>query len=376
MIAPRRILPTDLRDFLKSSGWFGIDRGLADRLYVLENPAFPNRQLIYPMDATAPDYDESVLNVVHKIADIYGEQVSSILYSINCVREDILRIRIASNRNDSSLPLNFASAVVANTERLLKASACTVIRPRLHHPRLTLNEATQFVEKAKFGQTREGSFIIQVSCPIFAMDVQSALYFGESDQPFVRQVVLSFQSALNQLIFAIEADQMDQLVAKMRASQEPVISSNFCEALSGLQDEMSENSLDVSVKWSPMRSPPNGVNVSPVSIQSDYFPRIEEIRRELRATELHQEDTFIGTVERLDGEMGADGRRYGSVVLALLLRDEGETVMARTILTPDEYEIADAAHMTHGAYVKVTGRLLPGRQPRQLAEMKKFELLE
>jgi len=103
---------------------------------------------------------------------------------------------------------------------------------------------------------------------------------------------------------------------------------------------------------------------------------MEEVRRELRAIDLHHEDTFIGTLERLDGVMNDDGRRSVDVVLlALLLPDEGETVRAKTALSAEDYAKADRAHMTNGTYVQVTGRLLPGRQPRQLMSVSRFDLI-
>jgi hypothetical protein len=114
--------------------------------------------------------------------------------------------------------------------------------------------------------------------------------------------------------------------------------------------------------------------VSTVRVQHDYFSRIEEVRRELRSTEKHLEDTFIGTVERLDGEMGDDRRRTGEVILSLLL-PEGETVKARTNLNSDQYRNADQVHMADSSYVKVTGKLHPGRQPRQLSDLKSFDLI-
>ena len=135
-------------------------------------------------------------------------------------------------------------------------------------------------------------------------------------------------------------------------------------------------SLDVGFDWSLLYRPPADVASRPVRIQRDYFSRIEEVRRELRASELDQSDTFIGTVERLEGEMGVDGRRSGVIVLSLLLPDEGESVRVRTVLSADNYAIADRAHMKNGAYVRVTGCLRPGRQPRQMTDMTTFELLQ
>lgn len=375
MSAFMSVAPTDLRDFLKSQGWTLVDQGLAHRLYVLQHGSFARRQLVFPMDSSAPDYVESVSSVISKVAELSSVATENLLSRVQAVREDVLRLRIFFNGNDSSLPLSFASAVVNSTEKLLKAGACTVLRPRAHHPRLTLSEAAQFVDKARFGQTENGSFVLRVACPVQAMEVQGTLELGDDNAPFVRQVTLTVQRALTQLTNAIEADTLDGLVSEIKASDSPLVSSNLCEALSGMHDDQVDNSLDVGFDWSLLHRLPTDISLGRIRIQRDYFARIEEVRRELRACELEQTETFIGTVERLEGEMGADGRRSGVVVLALLLADEGETVRARIVLHADDYAIADQAHMTNGAYVRVTGRLRPGRQPRQLTDISLFEEL-
>jgi hypothetical protein len=114
----------------------------------------------------------------------------------------------------------------------------------------------------------------------------------------------------------------------------------------------------------------------PISIRipRDYFPRIEEVGRELRATGDAVEDLYIGTVEQLNGEMNEEGRRTGQVMLNLFLR-EGEVVRVQTNLTADQYEIADRVHMSQGAFIFVHGRLHQGRQPRRLTDLRIFDEL-
>ena len=73
--------------------------------------------------------------------------------------------------------------------------------------------------------------------------------------------------------------------------------------------------------------------------------------------------------------MGSDGRRYGEVVLTLLL-DDGEKVMARAHLDSDQYIIADKAHMADNEFVLIKGRLHPGRQPRSLSDIISFNILD
>ncbi|WP_313605218.1 hypothetical protein [Rhizobium sp.] len=374
MSAGKFVAPIDLRDFLKATGWLSVPEGLKNRQYVFGNPEFPKRQLVYPMDTFAPDYEEAVERVVEKLSEMTRTGVKSIYSAISNLHEDVLKLRVYFPGNDRSLPLPFASMMVANTEKLLKAGACTVLNPRISHPKLSLAEATQFIEQSKFGQTEEGSFIFSVSCSITALDAQGKLELDEKDAPFVRQVTISLRQAIAALVDAIETDTLEQLVDDLRLSSSPIISANLCDALMGMHDEQLGNSLDVDFHWSPKRPVPGLQNSRPVRLQRDYFSRIEDVRLALKASDADEDDTFIGTVERMEGIMNPDGRRAGPVVVALLLPD-GEIVRARVELGSEDYLLANAAHIRHGSYVRLTGRLRQGRQPRQLINLEKFELL-
>lgn len=370
------IPPLDLRDFLQAHGWVLRPEGLADRRYVLQNPGFPRRQLVFPMDTTVPDYAEAVDRVIEKLSEMTNERAQTLRNRIQTVRDDTLRFRVDAPQNgDGSLPLGFAAVLVTGAQQLLKAAACTVLRPRLHHPRLALTEALLLIEKTRFGQTEPGSFILKVSCPVHALDAQGTLPFAEGSLPFVRQVTLALKRGLTQLIDAIETGALGRLIEALKQDPAPLISTNLCEAVVQLHDEGLNNSLDLWMDWSalaPIAEPDR--RGQPLRLQRDYFGRIEEVRRALRPSGGHAQDTFIGTVEHLAGEMGDDGRRAGEVVLALLL-PEGESVSARIRLSAEQYQQADQAHMTEGAYVQVTGKLQPGRQPRAMTELSQFALI-
>lgn len=370
------ISPIDLRDFLHVHGWTLRPEGLADRLYVLQNPRFPRRQLVFPMDTTVLDYAAAVDRVIEKLSEMINERPRTVRSRIQTVRDDTLRFRIDAPQNgDHSLPLGFAALLVTGAQQLLKAAACTVLRPRLHHPRLALTEALQLIEKSRFGQTEPGSFILKVSCPIHALDVQGTMPFDEGSLPFVRQVTLSLMRGIAQLINAIEAGALDRLVETLKQDSAPLISVNLCEAIMQLHDEGLNNALDLSVDWSTLEPiAESDRQRRPLRIQSDYFGRIEEVRRALRPIGGHAKETFIGTVEHLAGEMGDDGQRAGEVILALLL-PEGESIRARVALSAEQYKKADQAHMTEGAYVQIAGKLQPGRQPCAMTELSQFALI-
>jgi hypothetical protein len=352
------IAPTDLRDYAKAKGWALLRE--ADRLYVMSNSRYENRQLVFPMDTTAPDFADAVMLVVDKLATMESRTREAVIKSLLEVGDDGM----------------FAGAMIQGAQQMLLASACTVLKPQSHHPRLNRTEAQQFLETARFRHTQPGSFVLNVSCPVQALDVQASLLPEEAQAPFVRRATFTFRRSLSELVSAIETDSLAVLIDTIKKSPTPLISSNFCEGLARFEDDSLKNSVEINIAWAAsIPRPPNEPEVSVVRIQQDYFSRIEEVRRELRSAEKHTDDTFIGTVERLDGDMGADGHRSGEIILSLLL-PEGEQVRARTNLNAENYEKADKAHMTEGVYVKVAGQLNPGRQPRQLVNLRSFELIE
>lgn len=371
------IAPTNLRDYAKAQGWVLVKEAAKDRLYVMTNPRFDRRQLVFPMDTTAPDYEEAVMLVMEKLATMEARPFQSVLKGLLEVGDDALAFRVTSPRsNEQFLPLSFVGSMIAGAQQLLLASVCTVLKPQAHHPRLSRTEAQQFLETTRFRHTQPGSFVLNVSCPVRAMDVQAPLWPNELEAPFVRRATVTLQRSLVTLVSAIETDSLDELIQTTKKSESPLISSNFCEALTRFEDESLKNSVDIGITWAAsITRPVDEMPVSVVRVQNDYFSRIEEVRRELRSAEKHTDDTFIGTVERLDGEMDLDGHRSGEVILSLLL-PEGEQVRARTNLNIENYAKADQAHMSDGTYVKVTGRLHPGRQPRQLNDLRSFELIQ
>jgi hypothetical protein len=369
--------PTDLRDYATSQGWALLPEAVRDRLYVLTHPELPRRQLVFPMDTTAPDYAESVQAVTEKLAELERRSPAAVRATIADLRNDSLAVRIElPNKDRATLPLPFAVESVGAAEQLLTAAACTVLKPQAHHPRLQRAESDQLVQAAQFQHTEPGSFILRIACPLtLEVSQPQMMLLADPNIPFVRKTTVALHHALHALVSAVELGTLDKLVDEAKAvGARPVVSSNLCDALMRLHDPDLNNSLEVGVRWAPVlpvdKADPQ---MAPARIQQDYFPRIAEVARELRPEPKERTDTFIGTVESLNGDLGEDGRRAGEVVLFLLI--ENVTVRARATLSAEQYALADTAHMTDRAYVQVSGRLHPGKQPRALTDVRDFDIL-
>ena len=375
-MAIKDLSPSALRDFVKSLGWQSLPDGIVDRLYVLHHAAAPRRQIVIPMDQDAPDYADACELALSKLADLQGMKLADLIQLAAISSDDSIYYRVTSSGAvDDGLPLSFAASLLLGAEQILLASACTVLRPQTHHPRLHRAEATQLASHAQFGHTERGSFVVRVSCPVDAMETPSMPDLAQENESFVRMTMLTARSGVRQLVRAIEEDTLSRFVDSQRAAASPIVSSNLCEALTRLHNDDVRNNIDMSFRWATtVPLPQDAATGESIRIRSDFFGRIDDVRRELRAIELDRDDVFIGTVEHLNGEFDIEGNRAGEVVVALLLR-EGEIIKARVVLDQEQYARAVAAHLDDRALVRIAGRLRPGRQPRTLTDVTSFILI-
>lgn len=371
-----KIASADLRDYSKLHGWNFLTEAIKDKIFVANNAQFEKRQINFPIDATAPDYAEAIQLTITKIAELQRKTTASVLAEIQEFKDDTLRFRIVDTRNETTfIPLSYAVSAINGAKELFVSAACSVLKPQAHHPRMNRSEALELIEKSKFRHTEIGSFILKVSSPLKAVDIQANL-FSDETMPFVRQTTLTINKGLNELVMAIHADTLTNLVDDIKEGTNSYISSNLCKAITNFQEEHNDFDLTVDFNFAgSLALPPSLQIVKEIKIQKDYFSRIDDVRRELRNTEQQKkkEDVFMATVEHLAGEISDDGLRSGEIILNLLQEDE--IIKAKTSLNSEQYIQADKAHMTAGAYIKIKGKLHPGNQPRYLTDVILFELI-
>lgn len=369
------ISPIDLRDFAKSQGWVQQENLSKTPIYIMSHPDFTYRQLVFPKTSQAPDYADAVVSSINKLATLSKQTPDTIYHNVLGIQDDHLRFRIDANHlKQESLPLAFAGQVVQATEKLIKAAACSVATPRLHHPRLHSATAQELIQKSRFGHTESGSFVFNVSCPLNAVDEPAQLDLGDNTAPFVRQVTLLIRQGIFELIQAIENDTLSDFVSQLKKASMPLVSTHFCEALQMMHDEDLDNALDLGFIWSSRHSLSSPELHRPLRIPNAYFARIEEVQREIRPQEQDHLRTFVGSVETLMGELNSQGQREGDVILSVL--EEGDSLRIRARLNAEQYADAIDAHKNENSHVMLKGKLQPGRQPRLLNTVESFALLQ
>lgn len=365
------ISPTDVRDYAKVHGWTPIDDAIRDRLFVLNNPKIKYHQIIVPMDADRPDYDDAIRIAIGELAEAEKRSFHLVEASLMEAGSDTVRFGVSTMRHmEDGLPLRYAARAMEGAEKSLRAAACSEVQRQPFHPKMKRTEAQMLADAAQMRHTESGSFVLKIACPVDAIPDDSPI---RQQPPFVRRAILGMSEAVRSLIGALEADTLDKLVEEAKREGQSPLSANLCEGLMGFQDEDLRANLDFSISWSARIEAPPIQHRSKARIQWDYFSRIEQVRKALRPEQAPKEQSFIGTVDELRGDFGPDDPMEGEVVLDLLV--DGESVKAKASLGSDHHKLAHRAYAAPKPYVKITGVLNPGNQPRKLTQVKDFVIV-
>jgi len=275
--------PLEVRNYAESRNWQPIS-GVPGRQWVLNHGTERLRQVQIPMDAGTLGYEEAMLDVVRRFADIESREPEELLADLQHPDADTLRFRVVGPETQGGqLSLAADISLREGARRALLAAASSVVSPALYHPRLSRSQAEQLVRASLAGQTELGSYVIKILCPLSAIDEPPATptLFDPAPAPrsFVRQTTTLLMRATSDLAGSIEQDSMDELVRKNR--EQPTLSWNLCDALIRMRPDRGR--VDLSVSWAadPSEPPPHDVPVQ-VSFPSEYFPQIEKLAERLR----------------------------------------------------------------------------------------------
>lgn len=366
----------EIRDYAISQGWALVKEALKDGLFVLNSPTNDFTQLIFPKDDSISEYQEMAMVSIRRLTEFYKLPLNKVVEDIREVNDDVIALRYFSDsKTVNSISFQEALDSIDATKQMLLSAASTVVNPVTFHPKLNRTEAQDLIKKARFRHTEEGSFILKVSIPFELTHAPVPSLFGETiETPFSRKAIEVVSKSSNILLDTIDSDSINDLYKIQSADEHPLISYNFCDAVSKLFDEERELPFQLIFNWSKaslMKLP------APTLPQRITFPfshknKIEEIREYFTPKRNDLQDDFIATVETLDGSIGEDGKRSGSVVLSILY--ENEIIKARVNLNSDAYAVAVEAHKKGGSYVEINGLLKRNKRSNTIEDIKSFKL--
>lgn len=368
----------EIRDYAMSQGWKLVPDALREGLFVLNSPLKDYTQLVFPTNTQVSDYVGMATASLEKLAMTHRLSFHKVLEGIREVNDDVICLRYYSeSKIVNSISFEEALESISAARQLLLSAASSVVSPLTYHPKLNRAEPQDLIKSVRFRHTEEGSFVLKISCPFEVVVFEdSYLPILTPQKPMSRRTFELINRSASKILDAIEAAQIKDLYQSELEAQDPIVSYNFCDALSRLYDEERELPYEVIFQWSKASISKFPLPQLPQRI---HFPfshkdKLEEVKTYFAPPRKDISATFIGTVEMLDGDIGKDGQRSGPVVLSLLY--EGELIRARAILNATQYQTAIQVHAQGGSYIQVKGDLKRGKTRNTIENLSEFRLLE
>ena len=330
-------------------------------------------QVTVPLDKKLRDYKNTMYDAICKVAYIEGKSVEQLMLYLLNPNTDILKIRLDKKEVESgNIILDDAIQLYDNAKKLLAATALDIINPKKIHFGRIDESVQKFLSQCRFGQTEIGSYVVSVVCPFAELsDVdgyRQLSIFSDEEQcanSLTRQVTNRLMTNIATIKQRIDDGNVESLV-----NYEEEISSNFYEALNGLDLHAEDTTVEFIAEWSPTVKS-NRCQYSRISVTNDYYEPIRNIISKIKEC-TNERTTIVGKIKQLKAAPVIDKREFGTVVVVYV----GDNERAKSVtvkLDKEDYENAVIAHQ-HGKAVRLVGDLK--EQPKAVMENVLFSVIE
>jgi hypothetical protein len=343
--------PGDLAGYLLPKGWEHISTN--DYWAKYAKPSEPGLIIEVPQKYGAAGYAKSVELLLVDLARLESRSAEAILRDVLAASLDVIRIAIQSLATvDGKIPIEAGRRVFDATRDLLLAAACSVLDPRPVFTSRKPDEAMRLLDRAKFGQTEVGSFVVTVECSVPPRLGQGTLWAEDEDYDasLERLTTLQLAHALSAAKTACQEAAASSKVDPFFEHLEQGVSANLCESIAELIDAASAQSVTMSVTFAARRPVSQAVPIV-TAFAADNAAVLREAARRLRQDATYESIELIGTLIKL-------ARTSPTVIGDVVLRTDvdGKRRDVHIRLEADSYQKAIEAHR-EGALVRVVGDL-------------------
>jgi len=335
--------PTEISRYLKAKGWvrtFTYENNYGS-IWRFTAPNGEEVEVILPEDTQLRDYKLRMNELFNTLEVVENRPKVSIVHDISVSGADVIRFRIASSEVLSgTIPLIQATSLTKGVEIALLAAACATISPKSYFPRMSYNEAKEYLSGCKMGQSERGSYVITVLSPVSpSLMTQESLFPEYEDEDiFERRVLYTLFNGLHKLKQALATGTIEAINETVGSG----VSANLCEALTLMQPNNEVGELEIGISWAPIRPVRKQVPAQRVKFSKDVFPLITECVKYLRQTAPIEGYEMRGYVRKLESPDPNQGGRV-SVISVL----EGRPININMELPAHSYQIAAKAHVTN-----------------------------
>jgi len=366
----RSLKPLELVQYLRFKGW-QQDSELSEKATLwVRNDGGATDEIVLPKRRDFADFDLRMAEVLQILAKTERRSQLDILRDVQTASADLVRLRApARDAADGSLAIDAAVSFVESARDLMLAAACAAIDKRSNFATRKAQQAMDYLEGVRMGQTERGSFILTILSPVppALRSEQGALFPIEPPEPYERAVTRTLARSLAAVCVAAESAAAQGDMKPFIDAVQWGVSANLCEAIVRISHISADRGVDVAIAWAASRS---AVAETPsrVRLQGDAIPLIEEAARLFRETSVVDDFELQGAVI---GLARPEGATVGRITVAGFVEGQARKVLID--LAEPDYSKAIAAHEQE-AIVVCTGELMKNGRSFRLQNPRQFRL--
>ena len=285
------------------------------------------------------DYERRIGEILETLSGVEERDSRAILRDVSLAEFDLVRVRLPEATVNGSVPIATGVALFQESRNLLLAAACSAFRPQRAFRAGRNQEASNYMNTVRFGQTEMGSFVANLLSPVPPNLIgQAGLSPGFAPESFARRVTRKLVSGLRSAREVVTSVNRGDDISAFEQKVPQGVSANLCDAIANLLNYDNRQSLDVSVSWSLIREPPES-RAQVVFKESDFFV-LKEASRILKDRQERPNERVEGYVHAL-----ARGLRQNQGRVTLKAVVDGTMSSVRVDFAPSDYSrIAEAHH--------------------------------
>lgn len=354
-VALATISPTSLRSYALFEGWEKSETYGANGEVYNRRIGSRDVEIILPVTDKIGDYPSVVAQLIAVFAHEGDLDELAVYRDLTQVDRDVIRCRAPEANDDGSISINSGVDLITSSRNLLGASACSALEPRPYFHVGKVQQANEYMDRVRLGQTERGSFVVTLLAPVpprLDATVQTELWPDLHSEPYERQVTRVFARGLEAAADALTRLNRGMGIGAFESVIKDGVSANLCEAVAAIAEQ--SNGAELSVTWARTRPAP--IQRSHVAFSRKDAEPLREVARQFRLREPRSDVTLLGTTTKLQRPTK---QFSGRVTFATFIDDSPKSVTVE--LPREDYERAVEAHKRRQP-IMIVGDLVPEGQ--------------
>ena len=238
---------TQLRTYLLSTGWqqdAEID-GLATIWH--RPPQEENEsEILLPSKGVARDYEDRLVDLLLALANYEGCDPDFLLQKLQLLAIDLVSVQVVHHDvENGTIPLDDGVLLNQRARDLMNSAALSTLSKRRHFLGGRPPEAAVYISGLRLGQTKVGSYIVNVLAPVGQPSNQLESVEAMS---FSQAVTSNLTSAVRALSEAVSNYEKSKELSAFDIAVEKGASANMCDALVGFSGNSKGRSFKLSIE--------------------------------------------------------------------------------------------------------------------------------